>query len=78
MWISSKRYDELFEENWQMRKDKDTLIRLLSGVVVGKGGKIKIPMPSTDTRTLRWGDNKDGSVTIESEIYNLTKGELST
>jgi hypothetical protein len=78
MWLSSKRYDTLWEEKYKLQKEKDTLIRLLSGIVIANGGKIIIPMPSSDSRTLRWKEQNDGSLIIESEVCGLTKGELHT
>lgn len=78
MWISSKRYDSLWDRTYQLQKEKDELIRILSGIVVGKGGKIIIPIPSTDSRTLRWKGLKDGTLVVESEVYGLKEREMST
>jgi len=77
MWLSSKKYDELWEQRFKLQKEKDELIRILSGVVVAQGGKITIPMPSADSRTLRWQGTKDGQLTIESEIYDLKSGKAN-
>lgn len=78
MWLSSKRYDALWETKDQLQKEKDTLIRLLSGIVISQGGEITIPIPSHDSRTLQWNGHDNGSVTIKSKICNLEKGKLNT
>ncbi|MCK4454408.1 hypothetical protein KAU51_03700 [Candidatus Parcubacteria bacterium] len=78
MWISSKKYDTLWEEKYQLQKDKALLIRILSGVVLSQGGKVIIPMPSTDSRTLHWKGAEDGTVTIKSKVFDLENGEFET
>ena len=76
MWVSTKRYDELWEKLNTLQNDKDTLIRVLSGVVLFYGGKVKIPMPSNDSRTLTWHTNEDGNVEIKSKFHPLKSGKF--
>ena len=76
MWISSKKYEKLWEKAYSLQTEKDSLIRVLSGVVLSQGGVITIPIPSTDSRTLSYENKSDGTLEIKSEIYNLTSNEF--
>ena len=78
MWISAKKYESLWEEKYQLQKDKDLLVRLLSALILSQDGEVTISMPSTDSRTLHWKDNDDGSLTMKSEVYNLKDGTFKT
>ena len=78
MWLSSKKYDKLWERAYGLQKDKDLLIRILSGVIIAQGGKVIIPNPSADSRSLIWKTDENGQVTIESKIINIDSGEMIT
>lgn len=78
MWLTTKRYDDLWQAKYDLQKEKDLLIRILSGVVINQGGVITISMPSSDSRTLSWIPHEDGTLTITSKIYGLEEKELST
>ena len=39
MWISTKRYDELWQKRHDLQLEKESLIRLLSGVILNNGGQ---------------------------------------
>ena len=78
MWISSKRYHELWQEVHNLQKDKDTLIRMVSGIVVHQGGEITIPLPSNDSRTLSWTNGRNGTVIIKSEVYDTKDMKFKT
>lgn len=76
MWISTEKYDKLWERAYKLQNEKDTLIRILSGVVLFYGGKVIIPMPSYDSRALNWSTNEDGTVKITSKFHPLKDGKF--
>ena len=78
MWISSKRYEELWEEKRQLINDKNELIRALSGIVVAHGGKITIPLPSADHRSIKYGTTEAGMMEFEAKVFPLKQNKMSS
>ncbi len=78
MWLSSKRYDEIWDKTYELQRDKDELIRVVSGLVMSQGGSVTIPIPSRISFRLQWDDCKDGTMKIKSEVTNLKNVEYTS
>ena len=78
MWISVKKYDELWDEKYKLQNDKDLLTRLLSGLVLFYGGNVEMPMPSNDSRAIEWHGTEGGTIKLKSKVYGLKNGKSET
>lgn len=77
MWISKKNYEDLRHNVRVGERNRDTFIRICSGLVCSMGGSVTIPVPSIDRRTLTWKCDDKGNMTITSRVYGAEDVEMS-